>query len=59
MSVVEIIDKLFGVGGDSVQHKVYDRADCDLTFEFAKQPERASCPECLSKDVTKVGTADR
>lgn len=59
MSVVEIIDKLFGVSGDSVELKVYECAECDSTFESAKQPDRASCPECLSNDVTQVGTADR
>lgn len=58
MAVVDLIDKLFGVGGNSVQLKVFECADCDATFESAKQPDRASCPECLSNDVAQIGTAD-
>lgn len=59
MSIVEVIDRVLGTGNSSVQLKVFECADCDSTFESAKQPDRASCPECLSNDVTQVGTADR
>lgn len=59
MSIVEVIDRVLGTGSNSVQLKVFECADCDSTFESAKQPDRASCPECLSNDVTQVGTADR
>lgn len=59
MAVVDLIDKLLGAGGSSVQLKVFECADCDATFESAKQPERASCPECLANDVEQIDTAER
>lgn len=59
MAVGDLIDKLLGGGGSGVQLKVFECADCDAEFESAKQPERASCPECLSNDVTRIGTVDR
>lgn len=59
MAVVEIIDKLLGVSGSEIQLKVFECADCGAEFESAKQPERASCPECLSNDVNRIGTVDR
>lgn len=59
MSVVDLIDKVLGAGGDSVQLKEFECADCESTFESAKDPDRASCPECLANDVEQVGTVDR
>lgn len=59
MSVVDLLDRLIGTDTNRVQLKVFECADCGSTFESAKQPDRASCPECLANDVEQVGTADR
>lgn len=59
MSIVDVIGRVLGTGSSGVQLKAFECVDCDSTFESAKQPDRASCPECLSNDVTQVGTADR
>lgn len=59
MAVVDLIGKLLGKGGSGLQIGVFECADCDAEFESAKQPERASCPECLSNDVNRIGTVDR
>lgn len=57
MAIGEIVTKLLG-RGSSVEIKLFECADCEATFESAKQPKRASCPECLSSEVTTVQTTD-
>ena len=59
MSVVDIIDRVLGMGGSDIQLKVIECGECGEQFESAKQIERASCPECLANDVEQVGTAER
>lgn len=57
MSIGQLVGELIGVkSGDDLN--VLECPDCESTFNSAKDPERASCPECLSNDVTKTGTTD-
>lgn len=58
MAIGELIGRLLGSGGAGSRIYVYDCAACDAEFDSAKQPARASCPECLSNEVTQVGTTD-
>lgn len=57
MAIGKLLSKVLG-RSSSVDLKVFECADCDATFESAKQPERASCPECLSNDVALAQTTD-
>ncbi|MFB6170951.1 MAG: hypothetical protein ABEJ23_00335 [Haloarculaceae archaeon] len=54
MSITESLKDFLGVGGSTTSIERYRCADCDHTFESAKSPDRCSCPECLSHDVSKV-----
>lgn len=58
MALGKLISKLFG-GDSGVELKEFECGECDSTFDSAKQPKRASCPECLSNDVAVIGTAER
>lgn len=55
MALGKFVSKLLG-SDSGVELKEYECAECDSSFDSAKRPERASCPECLSNDVTVVGT---
>ncbi|MFB6359788.1 MAG: hypothetical protein ABEH59_00535 [Halobacteriales archaeon] len=57
MAIGKLVKKVLG-RDTGVEIKAYNCADCDETFDSAKQPERASCPECLSNDVSVAQTAD-
>lgn len=57
MGLGDVVSKLLGKD-PGVQIKVYECRACESTFNSAKSPDRASCPECLSNDVVRVGTTD-
>lgn len=57
MGLGDVVSKLLGKGS-GVQLTEYECQDCAATFTSAKSPDRCSCPECLSSDVARVGTAD-
>lgn len=57
MAIGDLVRWLVG-RGSSVEVKVYECSACDSTFESAKQPKRASCPECLSSEVSPLRTTD-
>lgn len=57
MPISKLLNKVFG-SDTGVEIKAYECADCDETFDSAKVPERASCPECLSSDVALAQTSD-
>lgn len=57
MAIGDLVSKLLG-SGSSVEIKLFECADCETTFESAKQPKRATCPECLSSEVTTIQTTD-
>lgn len=59
MAIGDLVSKLLSGGDSQLQVKVYECAECDETFESAKQEARCQCPECLSNDVTALRTADR
>lgn len=54
MALSKLVDKLLG-GGPGVDVQEYRCPDCGRTFESAKDPERAQCPECLANDVDVAG----
>lgn len=58
MALGKLISKIFG-SSSGVELKEFECAECDASFDSAKQPKRASCPECLSNDVAVVGTSER
>lgn len=58
MPISNILGRLFGGGSSGVEFREYECVDCDTTFQSAKRPERAQCPECLSDDVDVLGTAE-
>ncbi len=57
MSVLGKLKDAVGVGG---AHRdptdAFRCTDCGEEFESGKDPRRASCPDCLSNDVERVGT---
>lgn len=53
MSVVDTL-KDFISTDSGVTVKEYRCTDCEGTFESAKDPDRAACPECLSHDVEVI-----
>lgn len=57
MPISQLVNKLFG-RDTGIEIKVFECSECDETFESAKQPKRASCPECLSNDVSVLRTRD-
>lgn len=59
MSIMNVISRLLGGDGGSLQMREYECSECDHTFESAKQPERAQCMECLSNDLEVVRTFSR
>lgn len=58
MALGKLISKVFG-NSTGVELREFECAECDTSFESAKQSDRASCPECLSNDVAVIGTIDR
>lgn len=56
MAIGDLIRRLLGRGTAGSRISVYECAECDTEFDSAKRPERASCPECLSHEVTRLGT---
>lgn len=57
MPIGKLVNKL--IGRDSgIDIHVFECSECAETFESAKQPTRASCPECLSNDVSAIRTVD-
>ena len=59
MSISNLLDRLLGDGGASIDVREYECAECGNTFESAKRPERAQCMDCLSNDVSVQGTVER
>lgn len=57
MVIGKLASKLLG-RDSGVELNVFECSDCGSTFESAKQPDRASCPECLSNDVAPAPTND-
>lgn len=57
MAIGDLIDKLLG-RGSGMQVRIFSCAECEATFESAKQPDRASCPECLANEVRPIETTD-
>lgn len=57
MAIGDLVSRFLGPGS-GLDVTVYECAGCESTFESAKQPERASCPECLSSSVAPVDSAD-
>lgn len=57
MGLTDVVDKFLD-RGSGTRIKVYECEDCDATYKSARDSRRASCPECLSSEVTQVGTAD-
>lgn len=57
MALGKLVKKVFG-SDTGVELKVFECSECGETFESAKQPERASCPGCLSNDVAVAQTTD-
>lgn len=57
MAIGKLVKKVLG-RDTGVEIKVYECSECDETFDSAKQPERASCPECLSSDVALTQTTN-
>lgn len=58
MALGDLISKVLG-SSSGVELKEFECAECDASFDSAKQPQRASCPECLSNEVSVVGTTER
>lgn len=57
MTIGKLVNKLLG-RETGVKLRFFECSECDAYFESAKQPKRASCPECLSNDVAVVQTSD-
>lgn len=57
MAIGDLVTRLLG-RESSVQVWIYRCASCDSTFESAKQPNLAACPDCLSNDVSRIETAE-
>lgn len=57
MAIGDLVNKFLG-RKSGIDIKLYECAECDATFESAKKPKRASCPECHSNDVKYVETTD-
>jgi predicted Zn-ribbon and HTH transcriptional regulator len=53
MSLVQKLKSAIG-SDESFETTTYECRDCGATHDSAKTPDRASCPECLSNDVTQV-----
>lgn len=55
MSALDSIKSIIpGTGdGSDVSTQTFECDDCGETFETAKDLDRAECPECLSRSVTK------
>lgn len=54
MSVVDKLKSAIGLDEEHSTYK-YECADCGREFTSAKDPERATCSECLSRDVERRG----
>lgn len=53
MAFVQKVKSILGMadaGGQALMNS-YRCAACEESFESAKDPDRVSCPECLSHDV--------
>ncbi|MFB6123648.1 MAG: hypothetical protein ABEJ78_09345 [Haloferacaceae archaeon] len=53
MSLVSKIKSAIG-SDEELDVRTYECQDCGATHDSAKTPDRASCPECLSNDVTEM-----
>lgn len=58
MSISNLLGRLLGGNGGSIELREYECVECGHTFDSAKRPERAQCMECLSNDVEVVGAAE-
>lgn len=55
MSVMEKVKSIVGLDDTGITTYEYHCNDCDAEYTSAKQPERATCPECVSNDVEMLG----
>lgn len=53
MSVIDTIKTVVGLDSGAITHE-YRCQDCDNEFESAKDPDRASCMNCMSYNVERV-----
>lgn len=57
MAIGDLVKRLLG-RGSGVQLRSFRCSACEATFESAKRPDRATCPECLSAEVSVADTTD-
>lgn len=57
MALGKLVKKVLG-SDTGVELKTFECSECGEAFESAKQPERASCPACLSNAVSIAQTTD-
>jgi Zn finger protein HypA/HybF involved in hydrogenase expression len=53
MSVIDTIKNVVGFDSGITTHQ-YRCVDCDNQFSSAKDPERASCMECMGHNVELI-----
>lgn len=59
MSILDSLKDALPVGGSSIDVAEYECQECGHRFESAKDPERATCMECLATDVEAVDHRER